>query len=295
MQLRRFDYIQKWEEADLLVFANRAEDDEHEYKGSLLKDDALADKISIAASAFWNTGGGLLIVGIDKNGVIDGGISTQVGKNSRQDWVGQILNAKVTPQGRYMVQMIEAKDPTTSIKPNKAVLVIAFEDSPYDLHMAYDNRYYIRAGAHSVPASHFLVEALRTRRIFQEPILRALLKRSLRKSDVVELEILVVNNAVAFNVEVTFDPLPISLYENFRDRFPFTIPFVDQYHPFSMDLYVWGLRPEIFGDQPVELKVTFSNIFGQHQMYSQTIDVVKHIDPMTLGSTDLAEIQKAVT
>jgi len=46
-----------------------AEDDRHEYKSSLTKDAELSDKIAKAASGFWNSGGGLFVIGID--GVVE--------------------------------------------------------------------------------------------------------------------------------------------------------------------------------------------------------------------------------
>jgi hypothetical protein len=61
-------------------FCLNAEDDRHEYKSSAIKNDKeLGDKIAKAASGFWNSGGGLFVVGVDGNGQPDGGISLSVG------------------------------------------------------------------------------------------------------------------------------------------------------------------------------------------------------------------------
>ena len=59
------------------------EDDWHEYKSSSTKDKELGKKISAAASGFWNSGGGLFVVGVDGNGKPDGVISINVGRQSR--------------------------------------------------------------------------------------------------------------------------------------------------------------------------------------------------------------------
>jgi predicted HTH transcriptional regulator len=150
----RYDFILSWEEDDLLSLPNQ-ETADYEYKSSKTKDDELATKIIKAASAFWNSGGGIFIVGVDNNGKIDGGISNEVSRQSRKDWIDRHLS-KVSPQAKYLIKPISAKSGSESILSGRVVVVIAFEESFSGPHMATDNKYYIRAGAHSDPASHYL-------------------------------------------------------------------------------------------------------------------------------------------
>ncbi|GAA5531590.1 ATP-binding protein [Herpetosiphon gulosus] len=82
--------IEGWTEEDLLRLPSE-ENDHYEYKSSQIPMDRLKEKISIAASAFWNSGGGFFIVGIDDTGHIDGGIAKTVGRQKLPDWIDQIL------------------------------------------------------------------------------------------------------------------------------------------------------------------------------------------------------------
>jgi hypothetical protein len=289
--LNRFEHISNWTEADLMNLP--PESDIYEYKSSLIKDDDLGNKISIAASAFWNSGGGIFIAGVDNSGKIDGGISAVVGRHSCTDWVHQIIK-KTEPLGNYWPQIITPNLPNPLIKSGNVVLVIGFEESLNVPHMAYDKRYYLRVGSHSDPASHFLVEALRSKRSVQSPQLRAVLRRSDRKSRIVELVITPLNEAVALDVQISFDPFPKGFELHFLDRFPLYIPLIDRLHPFHMELYMWLLRSEIFGDKPVDLIISYKDTLGHEYHYKQTIDVTNSIDPMQIGETDLANIETAI-
>ncbi len=288
-----FDYIANWTEIDLLELSQ--EDETHEYKSSQIKDKDLGQKISIAASAFWNSGGGVFIAGLNDDGSIDGGLSNLVGRQHRRDWVDQYIKT-TEPQGTYWIKIIDSDSSlsNTKIKPDQGVLVIGFEASLNAPHMAYDRKYYIRAGAHSAPAGHFLVEAIRSYKHFQSPQLIAALRRSERRSNVVELAIKCINDATALNVQISFNPLPKAIKENFSDRFPLAIPFIDKETPFYMELYYWRLRLEMFGEKPVELQVSYNDLTNKMFTYTQTIDVTNSIGPMTIGETDLEAIAKAI-
>ncbi|MEO8611119.1 MAG: ATP-binding protein [Chloroflexota bacterium] len=201
----RFQYIEEWKEADLLLIPE-AETNLYEYKSSLTHDDALGNKISVAASALWNSGGGIFIAGVNNQGEIDGGITSKVGKQSREDWADRQIR-KTEPPGKYWINPITPDSDNSPIKSDHIVLVIGFEESNVAPHMAYDNRYYLRLGAHSESATHFLVEAIRAKRAIQTPILRAILRHSEHKSHIIELAIIVLNDAAALGVEITFDPI----------------------------------------------------------------------------------------
>lgn len=287
MNVGQYQYVEQWnDENDLLSLPN-PEDDQHEYKKSLTPDKQLAEKISVAASAFWNTGGGIFVAGVDGTGKIDGGITSTVERQSRRDWADQAV-MRTQPPGPYIVRWIENGP---SIKPNCGVLVIAFGDSN-TAHMAYDYKYRIRLGAHSEVANHYLVEAIRARKIAQTPIIRARLERSERKSRVIVLAIYVLNEAIALNVSVTFNPMPQAIGEYFREKLPLYIPMIRREQPFTMELYYWGIRTETFGRDALDLVVEFEDVLGQKHSFSQLIDPDHGIDPMTLDDTDSEKIVK---
>ena len=144
-----------------------AEDQYHEYKSSLTADSELAKKVAKAASGFWNSGGGLLVVGVGNDGKPDGGISPQVRRQPRKEWIDTML-ISVAPRAEYHVQAIENAGACPLIGTGKAVFLIAFGPSETGQHMA-DGRYYIRAGAQTSPAPHFIVESIWARRHFQRP------------------------------------------------------------------------------------------------------------------------------
>lgn len=71
-----------WDEEDLREIPS-SETDLFEYKSSKVRLDNLKNKISVAASSFWNSGGGIFIAGVNDNGEIDGGIEKYKGKQGR--------------------------------------------------------------------------------------------------------------------------------------------------------------------------------------------------------------------
>jgi predicted HTH transcriptional regulator len=160
MPLENPQLITLWTEDDLLDIPT-GETDDYEYKSSLIRESShyrseLQSKIVKTASAFWNTGGGILVVGVDDRGHIDGGIPPKMGKQRLREWIDTVLTT-VTPVGPYEVRTISCSRHDSKIEEGCVVLVVAFGES-FDLpHMAPDNRYYVRAGAHSNPANHYLV------------------------------------------------------------------------------------------------------------------------------------------
>src|SRR6266496_1739661 len=195
MSMQLFQLIESWIEDDLLSLPGE-ESDLYEYKSSRTPIDKLKEKIAIAASAFWNSGGGIFVAGVDDMGKIDGGIPTTIGRQKVRDWVDQVL-ANVEPIGPYTINIIQKSSPTSRILDHNAVLVIGFGESNNPPHMAPDRKYYLRVGAHSGAATHFLVEAIRSRRGIQSPMLRAVFRNHEHKPGIVQLVIMNVNNAAA--------------------------------------------------------------------------------------------------
>lgn len=274
--------IESWTEEDLLEIPP-TETDEYEYKSSLIRASQyyrseLSSKLTKTASALWNTGGGILVVGVDDNGKVDGGIPAMMGKQKLRDWVDMILNA-VSPVGPYTVRTIKADSPESKIEEEMVVLVIAFGES-YDLpHMAPDNRYYVRAGAHSNPASHYLVEAIRARRGLERPMLRALLRENPQKAGVVEMTIVTINDLPALNVSINFDPIPTHLAEQMPDRLPLIVPLIDRNNPFRMDIATIHRLQYWLGDAPFNLLLQYVGVRGTQFKGTQLIDHLQSLGP----------------
>ena len=285
MNIKDYEYIKNWDEQDLNNIP-QFETDEYEYKSSLVKPEELRDKIVIAASAFWNSGGGLLIIGIDdKTGKIDGGINNLIGRENITDWIEKAVH-KAEPTGPYFIKTITGTIANTLILPNRLVTIIVFGESVYSPHMAYDKKYYIRAGACSSPASHFLVESIRARRGLVDPMLKGTLRFTQRDDNVVELVITSINDATALEVEVSFDPPTKTFKEFLEDKFPLIIPLINKLNPFNMDISTWPNSKESFGENPVILKLKYKDITGKLFTNEQLLDISKNLGPMKISGTD---------
>jgi hypothetical protein len=282
MPLENPQIITLWTEDDLLDLPS-SETDDYEYKSSLIRDSShyrseLQSKIVKAASAFWNTGGGILVIGVDDRGQIDGGIPPKMGKQKLRDWVDSILTT-VTPVGPYEVRTIAHSKHNSKIEVEHVVLVIAFGES-FDLpHMAADNRYYIRTGAHSNPANHYLVEAVRARRGLRRPMLRALLRENPQKAGVVELVVVAINDLPALNVFVNFHPVPTHLQEQMPERLPLIVPLIDRNYPFRMDIATLRRLTYWLGNEPFEVILQYEGVRGTRIEERQPIDHLRSVGP----------------
>jgi hypothetical protein len=289
--LKRFEYIKDWVEHDLNSLPSK-ETSEFEYKSSLIKDEELGQKISKAASAFWNSGGGYLILGIDDSGQIDGGISDMVGRTKRTDWIDREIS-KVDPQGSYKTKAITSSLTDSRIRSGHSVVIIAFEESVNAPHMAQDKKYYIKAGAHSDPATHYLVEAIRAKRQIQIPLIRVILRYSNEKNNVVELAVVVVNDAAALNIELSFDPLPL-WFDPIRESFPLQIPLIDQRHEFSTELFMMLVKSQMIGDEPILVTLDYDDTLGNRHQFKQLIDVERNRVPLVIGDNTLTNVENAI-
>ena len=289
--LERHTLIEDWTEDQLAAIPD-AETDYYEYKSSQTPLERLKHKIYVAASAFWNSGGGVFIAGVDDNGRIDGGIPGLVGGQKLRDWADQVL-AQVEPLGPYAVKTIERKNAKSRIRSDCAVLVIAFGESANAPHMGPDYRYYVRAGAHSVPAGHFLVEAIRSRRGLHKPFLRGLLRLHENKTHAVELAIIAANDATALDVHISFDPFPASLGES-KERFPLIVPIIDRENPFTMDIFhIYKVKDRI-GDQRIFLELQYQDVAGQTFHERQELDPLRSLSSVRVESEDVDVIKKSL-
>lgn len=268
--------IRALSDQDLSEFLPDAEDDRHEYKSSAIKNEGLGDKIAKAASGFWNSGGGLFVVGVDGNGQPDGGISLNVGRQSRRDWIDQAIS-QVTPKSAYAVHSIEDNGCGCNIEPGKGVFLIGFGDSEIGPHMAHDHCYYIRAGAHTVPAGHFIVEAIRARRGLRTPLLSHIVRLKPGNSKVIQLGIVALNAASAINVSVESDTPLNGFTSRLDERISLQVPIISEQFPLFFDIALIMLhRPEF---PSFNINLTYSDIANRTYDQSFEVDIERQLGP----------------
>ncbi|MDD4593363.1 MAG: ATP-binding protein [Parabacteroides sp.] len=290
--MKQLPEICNWGYQDLLELPFE-ETDIYEYKSSKVPLDQLKNKISKAASAFWNSGGGIFIAGVNDEGKVDGGIPCKSGKQSIRDWVDNAIKF-TEPLGDYEVNIIAKTNESCNIKDNKVVLIIKFNESNQVPHMAYDKKYYIRVGSHSGGAGHFLVEALRSLRNISRPNLRGVMKYHPTKPKIEELVIVSVNDSVALDVKLTFDPFPKALEEHYFEDFPLEIALIDRNNPFRMEISGFGFRNQAFGEKPVKLILNYKDVIGNEYTTEQTISPHKNLQPMAIGEDIFEKLTKAI-
>jgi hypothetical protein len=115
-------------------------------------------------SAFANSGGGHLVIGIKDNGTLDGVPKIYKGRQSTKDWLEQTIPEVVSyPLQDFRVHEVDPSTPT-SIPPGHVVIVIDIGDSEIAPHQdTFSKIYYHRVSGHSVPAPHLYLEILRSR------------------------------------------------------------------------------------------------------------------------------------
>ena len=275
-----FRAIENWEAGDLSGLPE--EDDRHEYKSGLTLDKALAEKIEHAASGFWNSGGGLFVAGVGGDGRPDGGISQSVGRQSRLDWIDQSVS-RVTPKARYAVHCV-AGGP--AVPEGRVVALIGFAPSEAGPHMAGDNRFYLRAGAHTVRAGQFLVEAMFARRHHHKPRLIHVLdlRQYTSATSSLTVDIISLTPAPALDVELTLAGMPTDL----KLSLPLKTTLIDATHGFS---FRFDVPREGFSGN---LKVQYSDLAGSRYTYEADIHTRDCLPSWHRGVDHLGEIARSL-
>ena len=160
----------EWDEDYILTGLPIGEFDWFEAKGSnVLKPETKyinSDVLSKALSAFANSGGGTLVLGLKQDGKIwqvdDGGIAAQVGRASTKEWLEDIIPHLVElPLQIFNVYEAKRNPADSQIDPEKAIFVIEIGDSTAAPHQATDKFYYGRIAGKSKPLSHrFILDIL---------------------------------------------------------------------------------------------------------------------------------------
>jgi hypothetical protein len=251
-----------------------SEDDELEFKSSLTPVEELKKKLACAVSGFANSGGGCFIAGVDNNGNADGGFQKIIGKQDLRDWADQIIH-NVEPTPKYQIKLIDNPNGRGTIKTDYAVLVILVEESFFGPHMAPDKSYYIRAGAHTVKARHFIVEAIWAKRHFSKPRIAHIFRLKPGDQEVVQFGIIALTNVPVLNIKVEMNPPP-KLLEKDEESLSLSIPVIDSQNPFFMDFsttsIAWNKE-----ENNISLKILYSDLEGNIYTYVAILEVSKSI------------------
>lgn len=268
-----------------------AEDDAFEFKSSSTPLEALKKKLSCAASGFANSGGGYFIVGIDSNGKADGGLSLKIGKQDLRDWADQVIN-QVEPVPRYDIKLIHDSMGQGTIQSGSAVLVVGIHESYAGPHMAPDNHYYIRAGAHTVKAKHFIVDAIWAKRHFSKPRLTHLFRLKPGKEEAIQLGILALTDSPAVDIKIAVSPLP-QMIQNCESLFPLQASIIDRNNPFFFDVTTYFQAKKRFGED-VYLEVEYCDLAGSFYTYKTKVEVTGSVPPISIGNDNPAKMVKAL-
>ena len=115
--------------------------------------------LSKQASAFSNGSGGILIIGVNDAGEVDGGVPHTL-KGGTRAWLEDLIAACVDPPlpACNVFEVNGRTDGPTRIPEGQAVYVIEIAASPDAPHQAKDHRYYLRIAGKSRPMGHVHVQ-----------------------------------------------------------------------------------------------------------------------------------------
>jgi hypothetical protein len=154
---------ERWLESEIVALPEGEHDYFERKGGQFLTHSGYREDLCKAVSAFANSGGGHLIIGVADDGTLEG-VDPSRGRTSTRDWLEQVVPGCVSPTlADFRVHQVEASTPT-AIPANRVVLVVDIADSILAPHQAESQKiYFYRQGGRSERAPHFLLEALRNR------------------------------------------------------------------------------------------------------------------------------------
>jgi hypothetical protein len=280
--------ISKWTIKTIMDLP-KEENDNIEFKSGLIKPEVLSKRLSIAASAFSNATGGLLIVGVSDEGNIDG-IEEKIGNTHIRDWIDHVIS--VEPMVNYKIKIIKTSG-AGILETGKCLVVIQFFHSSSAPHTACDKKYYFRNGAQSIPASHYLIEAIRLRANYNRPVLACRLTMSTVRYNTIQLEIFTINKTNAYNVKISFLNKS-ELFHALQNVFPLVIPIINDGHPLVIDVDNYDLRSPTWENGKICVDLEYED--ENHNKYSQrfTLDEFKELPPRLIGNNILAKIVTAI-
>lgn len=146
---------------DLLAALPASEDNRWEFKGAAVLEskEHLKRVLGKQVSAFSNSGGGYLVIGVSDDRQIEP-CPSRNGKQSMKDFLSTMVWQSVD----YPLQAFKIHPVPVANKQDKFVFVVAVEDSPASPHQSKeDGKYYYRIDGHTHSAPHFYLELLRNR------------------------------------------------------------------------------------------------------------------------------------
>lgn len=121
---------ERWNEEDVLALPSVGQDYFDRKSGKIISKPSFEDDLAKALSAFANSGGGHLILGVTDNGVIDGLPETIKGRVRTKDWIEQKIPQLLTyPLQDFRVHEVEPSV-SSKIPPGCVIIVIDVGDSP---------------------------------------------------------------------------------------------------------------------------------------------------------------------
>lgn len=153
-----------WTET-LLTSLEADEHDFQEFKSSmfLVQEGKIVsgfrDALSRQLSAFANGAGGLLFLGIDDDGEIDGGIPVDLRGGGTRAWLEDVIPGLVDPPlSRFNVYEVTRAAEGSKMSPGCAVYVVEVPGSEDAPHQATDKRYFLRIAGKSRPMGHVHIQ-----------------------------------------------------------------------------------------------------------------------------------------
>lgn len=277
-----------------------SENDFFEFKSSKVENNTsknknkdLKNKIRLGVSGFANSGGGIFVIGVNDNGNADGGISLKFGQQNICDWINQVIN-EVTPTPKYEIKLIDNPMNRGHIDPDKVVVIIAIYESHIGPHMADDGCYYIRAGAHTVKAKHFIVDAIWAKRYFSKPCLIHLFRLKPDNSAIVQLGIINLTDGPAIDVEIDILPLP-QILQHCKHLFPLHLSVVDRANPFFFDISTY-MKTEQSLDKDIDnhIEMKYFDLNGKDYDYHKKLEITGAVPPINISNNEILKELKSI-
>jgi hypothetical protein len=129
---------------------------------SNVREKDVRQNLSKAISAFANSGGGVLVFGLQNPAsswiIDDGGIDMYFKKPTTREWLEDVIPTLVDgPLNKFNVYVIQKESNKSGLLEGRGLFVIDVGDSEQAPHQADDNKYYIRVGGKSRPVGHKVV------------------------------------------------------------------------------------------------------------------------------------------
>lgn len=172
MQMKKRE---SWSEDDVRSLPQGEHDYFERKSAGWLTQDGFREDLCKAISAFANSGGGQLIIGVSDDGKCEGVEPKVKGRTPTREWLEQLIPGTVSPPlADFRVHEVTPATPS-DIPAGRVVLVVEIADSPIAPHQAESGKiYFYRQAGHSARAPHFYLEALRNRLL--GPVLTATLQ-----------------------------------------------------------------------------------------------------------------------